>query len=91
MISNDSESLAGAGQAAGMKAVETGWFSRDSLPEKLNFKPIADIVFGSSLAGENGTPGSNSDIITVDGDRAFVLRVAEHKAGAVRLLTEVGE
>ncbi|TKU88734.1 peptidylprolyl isomerase [Citrobacter sp. wls620] len=87
--SNDNESLAGAEQAAGMKAVETGWFSRDSLPEELNFKPVADIIFNGGLVGENGTPGSNSDIITVDGDRAFVLRIAEHKAEAVKPLAEV--
>ena len=87
--SNDNESLAGAEQAAGMKAVETGWFSRDSLPEELNFKPVADIIFNGGLVGENGTPGSNSDIITVDGDRAFVLRIAEHKAEAIKPLAEV--
>ncbi|XPE58491.1 hypothetical protein ACNKHQ_02225 [Shigella flexneri] len=34
-------------------------------------------------------PGSNSDIVTVDGDRAFVIRVSEHKAGAVKPLAEV--
>jgi peptidyl-prolyl cis-trans isomerase D len=39
--------------------------------------------------GENGTPGSNSDIITVDGDRAFVLRISEHKAEAVKPLADV--
>jgi peptidyl-prolyl cis-trans isomerase D len=39
--------------------------------------------------GENGTPGSNSDIITVDGDRAFVLRISEHKPEAVKPLAEV--
>lgn len=39
-----------------MKAVETGWFSRDSLPEELNFKPVADIIFNGGLVGENGTP-----------------------------------
>ena len=87
--SNDNEYLAGAEQAAGMKAVETGWFSRDSLPEELNFKPVSDIIFNGGLVGENGTPGSNSDIITVDGDRAFVLRIAEHKAEAVKPLAEV--
>lgn len=87
--SNDNESLAGAEQAAGMKAVETGWFNRDSLPEELNFKPVSDAIFNGGLVGQNGTPGNNSDIITVDGDRAFVLRVAEHKAEAVKPLAEV--
>lgn len=87
--SNDNESLAGAEQAAGAKAVTTGWFGRDNLPEELNFKPVADAIFNGSLVGENGTPGSNSDIITVDGDRAFVLRVAEHKPESIKPLDEV--
>nr|WP_318382523.1 peptidylprolyl isomerase [uncultured Enterobacter sp.] len=87
--SNDNVSLAGAEQAAKVKAVETGWFGRDNLPEELNFKPVADAIFNGGLVGENGTPGSNSDIITVDGDRAFVLRVSEHKPQAVKPLAEV--
>lgn len=72
-----------------MKAVETGWFGRNNLPEELNFKPVADAIFNGGLVGENGTPGSNSDIITVDGDRAFVLRVSEHKPEAIKPLAEV--
>ncbi|MGS9149713.1 peptidylprolyl isomerase, partial [Salmonella enterica subsp. enterica serovar Infantis] len=43
------------------------------------------------LVGENGTPGPNADIITVDGDRAFVVRVSEHKPEAVNPLAEVKE
>lgn len=87
--SNDNESLASAEKVAGVKAVETGWFSHDNLPEELNFKPVAEAIFSGGLVGENGSPGSNSDIITVDGDRAFVLRVSEHKAEAVKPLAEV--
>ncbi|MGL3815055.1 peptidylprolyl isomerase [Klebsiella pneumoniae] len=87
--SNDNESLASAAQVAGLKVVETGWFGRDNLPEELNFKPVADAIFNGGLVGENGAPGINSDIITVDGDRAFVLRISEHKAEAVKPLAEV--
>ncbi|MCZ3382979.1 MULTISPECIES: peptidylprolyl isomerase [Kosakonia] len=87
--SNDNESLAGAEQAAGAKAVQTGWFGRDNLPEELNFKPVSDAIFNGGLVGQNGTPGSNSDIITVDGDRAFVLRISDHKAEAIKPLDEV--
>ncbi|WP_434636019.1 peptidylprolyl isomerase [Klebsiella sp. I138] len=87
--SNDNESLAGAAQAANVKVTETGWFGRDNLPEELNFKPVSDAIFNGGLVGENGTPGSNSDIITVDGDRAFVLRISEHKAEAVKPLADV--
>ncbi|WP_075180479.1 peptidylprolyl isomerase [Pantoea sp. 1.19] len=87
--SNDNESLLGAEQAAGVKLVETPWFSRDSLPAELNFKPVQDAIFNGALLGQNGAPGPNSDIITVDGDRAFVLRISEHKPEAVRPLSEV--
>ncbi|NUL38938.1 peptidylprolyl isomerase [Kosakonia sacchari] len=87
--SNDNESLAGAEQAAGAKAVQTGWFGRDNLPEELNFKPVSDAIFNGGLIGQNGTPGSNSDIITVDGDRAFVLRISDHKAEAIKPLDQV--
>jgi peptidyl-prolyl cis-trans isomerase D len=87
--SNDNESLASAEQAAGVKAVETAWFSRDNIPEALNFKPVEEAIFNGSLLGENGTPGSNSNIITVDGDRAFILRISEHKPEAVKALDEV--
>ncbi|MCS2157892.1 peptidylprolyl isomerase [Scandinavium sp. H11S7] len=87
--SNDNESLAGAEQVSGVKAVETGWFGHDNLPAELNFKPVSDAIFNGGLVGQNGTPGSNSDIITVDGDRAFVLRVSEHKAESVKPLAEV--
>lgn len=87
--SNDNESLAGAAQVAGLEVVETGWFGRDSLPQELNFKPVSEAIFNGGLVGENGTPGSNSDIITVDGDRAFVLRISEHKPEAVKPLADV--
>ncbi|MBK0032190.1 peptidylprolyl isomerase [Erwinia sp. S43] len=87
--SNDTESLAGAEEAAGVKAVETGWFSHDNLPAELNFKPVQEAIFNGGLVGDNGAPGRNSDVITVDGDRAFVLRISEHKPEAVKPLPEV--
>ncbi|MTH44722.1 peptidylprolyl isomerase [Intestinirhabdus alba] len=86
---NDTETLAGAEQAAGVKAEETGWFSQDSLPEALRFKPVADAIFYGGLVGENGAPGRNSDVITVDGDRAFVLRISEHRPETVKPLADV--
>jgi peptidyl-prolyl cis-trans isomerase D len=87
--SNDNQSLASAEHVAGVKAVETGWFGHDNLPAELNFKPVSDAIFNGGLVGADGTPGSNSDIITVDGDRAFIIRIAEHKAEAVKPLAEV--
>jgi peptidyl-prolyl cis-trans isomerase D len=87
--SNDNESLAGAAQASGLKVIETGWFSHDSVPPELNFDPVKNAVFNGGLTGQNGAPGNNSDVITVDGDRAFVLRISEHKPEAVKPLDEV--
>ncbi|KFD17564.1 peptidylprolyl isomerase [Tatumella ptyseos] len=87
--SNNNTSLAGAESAAGVKSVETDWFSRDSVPAALNFDPVKQVVFGGTLLGSNGAAGSNSDIITVDGDRAFVVRISDHKPEAVKPLDQV--
>ncbi|WP_426767555.1 peptidylprolyl isomerase [Erwinia aphidicola] len=87
--SNDNESLASAEQVAGVKAVETSWFGHDNVPAELNFKAVQDAIFNGGLVGQSGAPGSNSDIITVDGDRAFVLRISEHKPEAEKPLAEV--
>ena len=87
--SSENDSLIGAEEAAGVKAVQTEWFGRNNLPEALNFKPVADAIFSGNLVGQNGTPGGNSDIITVDGDRAFVLRISEHKPEAEKPLDAV--
>ncbi|WP_448310118.1 peptidylprolyl isomerase [Pantoea sp. PGP6] len=87
--SNDNESLVGAEQASGLKAKETGWFSQDALPKELDFDAVKQAIFNGGLVGQNGAPGNNSDIISVDGDRAFVLRVSEHKPEAVKPLDQV--
>lgn len=87
--SNDNESLASAEEAAGRKAVQTAWFTRGDVPEALNFQPVTQAIFDGALLGDGGAPGSNSDVITVDGDRAFVLRITEHKAETPRPLDQV--
>ncbi len=87
--SNDNESLAGAAQASGLNVSETGWFTRDDVPADLDFDAVKQAVFSGGLIGQNGAPGNNSDIISVDGDRAFVLRISEHKPEAVKPLDQV--
>ncbi|NDL65010.1 peptidylprolyl isomerase [Acerihabitans arboris] len=87
--SNDNESLASAETAAGTKAVQTDWFSRDSVPAALDFDAVKQALFGGSLLGVNGAPGNNSDVITVDGDRAFIVRLAEHKPESTKPLDAV--
>ncbi|MBC3379306.1 peptidylprolyl isomerase [Serratia fonticola] len=86
---SDNESLASAEDAAGIKATNTEWFTRDSVPAALNFKPVVQAIFDGSLIGENGAPGSNSDVITVDGDRAFVVRVVAHQPEGIEPFDKV--
>lgn len=72
---DDNESLTAAEKATGIKAVTTGWFSRNNLPEEIRFDKVADTIFNGNLVDKNGPTGINSDVINVDGDRAFVIRV----------------
>ncbi|WP_409306475.1 peptidylprolyl isomerase [Pectobacterium sp. B1J-3] len=87
--SNDNESLASAEEVAGVKAVQTDWFTREQVPAVLNFQRVTQAIFDGALLGDNGAPGSNSDVINVDGDRAFVVRITEQKAEATRPLEQV--
>lgn len=86
---SDNQSLASAEEAAGIKAAQTDWFTREHIPAGLNFKPVVQALFDGSLIGENGAPGSNSDVITVDGDRAFVVRVTGHKPEGIEPFEQV--
>ena len=86
---SDNESLASAEEAAGVKAAQSDWFTRDNIPAALNFKPVVQAIFDGSLIGENGAPGSNSDVITVEGDRAFVVRVSGHKPEGIEPFDQV--
>ena len=86
---NDNESLASAEEAAGIKAASTDWFTRDNVPAALDFKPVVESIFNGSLFGEGGAPGSNSDVITVDGDRAFVIRVTGHQPEGIEPFDKV--
>lgn len=86
---SDNESLASAEEAAGIKAAQTDWFTREQIPAALNFKPVVQALFDGSLIGENGAPGSNSDVITVDGDRAFVVRVTGYKPEGIKPFDQV--
>ncbi|MCW2474755.1 peptidylprolyl isomerase [Candidatus Symbiopectobacterium sp. NZEC151] len=87
--SNDNESLASAEEAAGQKATATAWFSHDQVPTELNFPQVTQAIFGGTLLGDNGAPGSNSDVIGVEGDRAIVLRITDHRAETPRPLDQV--
>ncbi|HGJ5863364.1 MAG TPA: peptidylprolyl isomerase [Arsenophonus nasoniae] len=86
---DDNESLTAAEKATGIKAVTTGWFSRNNLPEEIRFDKVADTIFNGNLVDKNGPTGINSDVINVDGDRAFVIRVEKYKPQVTQPFDEV--
>lgn len=89
VLSNDNETLASAEVTTGIKAQETDWFSRDDVPAALNYNAVKQALFEGTLLGSNGVPGSTSDVITIDGNRAFVIRIDDHRPEHVQPLEDV--
>ncbi|PHM63082.1 peptidylprolyl isomerase [Xenorhabdus ishibashii] len=81
---NDNESLAAAEKAAGYQAVITDWFDRDHVPTDINFNQVVQAIFSGNLIDDKGATGVNSDVISVEGDRAFILRVDDVKPETVQ-------
>ncbi|PHM36824.1 peptidylprolyl isomerase [Xenorhabdus innexi] len=81
--SNDNESLTAAEQAAGYKAVTTDWFDRDHVPAEINFSEVVQAIFFGNLVDDKTPSGTNSDVISVDGDRAFIIRVDDVKPESI--------
>lgn len=86
---SDNESLASIEEATSVKAVQTGWFTRDSIPSELNFKQVIQSIFASKLIDENIATGSDSGMITVGDNRAFVIKVTAHKEQGIKSFDEV--
>ncbi|AYA40964.1 peptidylprolyl isomerase [Xenorhabdus nematophila] len=81
---NDNESLAAAEKAAGYAAVNTDWFDRDHIPADINFSQVVQAIFSGNLIDDKGATGTNSDVISVEGDRAFIVRVNDVKPETVQ-------
>ena len=77
---NDNESLISVENVSGLKVVTTNWFDRNNPPAALNFPKVVNEIFSERLIDKNGSTGINSDVINVEGDRAFVVRVTHFKA-----------
>ncbi|HGJ5875780.1 MAG TPA: peptidylprolyl isomerase [Arsenophonus sp.] len=86
---DNNESLSSVEKVTGIKAVTTGWFSRNNLPAEIRFAKVADSIFNGNLLDKNGPTGINSDVINVDGDRAFIIRVEKYKPEATQSFDEV--
>ncbi|CAQ85501.1 MULTISPECIES: peptidylprolyl isomerase [Photorhabdus] len=86
---SDNESLTSAEEVSGTKIVTTGWFDRNNVPAEINFGPVIHAIFEGNLVDVQGPTGANSDVISVEGDRAFVLRVDNYKPEIVQPFEQV--
>ncbi|MEK2483734.1 peptidylprolyl isomerase [Providencia stuartii] len=75
---NDNESLASVEEVSGLKVVATDWFDKNNPPAALNYPKVINEIFSERLVDQNGSTGINSDVIDVQGDRAFVVRVSQY-------------
>jgi len=85
----DNNSLVFAEKITGLKSQQTSWFTRTTVPKKLNFKSLTQAMFDGSLIGKKGRTGSNSDVITVEGGKAFVIHIDDHKAEKTKPFKQV--
>ncbi len=69
--------------------VETDWFDHTNLPEALNYQNLIDLLFSNSLNAKDDSPAVNSDLLQVEGDKAFVLRVIGYKPKTYKSLNDV--
>ncbi len=92
---NDNESLAAAEKAAGYQAVTTDWFDRDHVPADINFSQVVQAIFSDNLIDDKGATGINSDVISVEGNSAFIVRVDDVKPETIQSFeqakTEIAE
>lgn len=86
---NDNESLASVEEVSGLKVMTTDWFDKNNPPETLKFPKVVNEIFSERLVDKNGSTGINSDVINVEGDRAFVVRVTEYKPEQIESLETV--
>lgn len=85
----DTESLKTIEKVTGIKALTTDWFSRNNLPEEINFDKVSDTIFNGNLLDKNGPTGINSDVINVKGNLAFIIRIEKYKSQIKQPFDEV--
>ncbi|MGP1928351.1 MAG: peptidylprolyl isomerase [Arsenophonus sp. NC-WZS1-MAG3] len=86
---DDNESLITTEKVTGIKAVTTDWFSRNNLPEEIKFDKVANAIFNSNLVDKNRIININSDVINIDAERAFIIRVEKYKPEVTQSFNEV--
>ncbi|OOF41110.1 peptidylprolyl isomerase [Rodentibacter mrazii] len=80
----DSKSLESAANVAGVKVQESGYFSRENVPEALNSPNVVSAMFDSDIS--NG--GANSEPLNIGEQNIVLVRVLDHKAEGIKTLDE---
>ncbi|WP_457913968.1 peptidylprolyl isomerase [Candidatus Gillettellia adelgis] len=88
-INRDHASLDFVETVSGVKAVKTGWFSRNNIPTALNVQPVVESIFDRSLISKNGKLDNNCSIIPVDANRAFAVCMIAHQVESIASFDQV--
>ncbi len=90
-IINDNLSMNSIEKIVGIKATQTDWFTRDNIPTSLNFKPIVQSIFNNVLLDDNSMPVNNADLITIDSNRSFIIRITAYKAESIASFNQISD
>lgn len=80
----DQSSLKSAAEATGLELKETGYFSRNQIPQQLDFPAVINNMFNGEISQGN----INSEPMNVAEQHSIVVRVLEHKPEAKRSLEQ---
>ncbi|UDG80620.1 Peptidyl-prolyl cis-trans isomerase D [Candidatus Hartigia pinicola] len=78
-ITHNNKDLVFIEKAFGLQVITTDWFDKNTPPIALNFQKVLNEIFSERLINQYGSTGINSDVINVEGNRAFVVRVVAFK------------
>ncbi|CUX95847.1 Peptidyl-prolyl cis-trans isomerase D [Candidatus Gullanella endobia] len=76
---NNSNILELAETASGIKAQQTDWFDKNNIPEAINYNAVKKVLFHKLLFNRKGIPSNNSNIITIDKNRTFIIRITDYR------------
>lgn len=79
------DSLEYAAEELGLEVKISDWFSRDGGNGVMSNQQLVNEAFGDEVLSQ----GHNSKVIEVDGDKAYVIRLSEHKPEQTKPLAEV--
>lgn len=86
---NNHKSLASAEAVSGLKAQHTAFFGRNDVPSELNIQPVIKAIFDGDWVAKKTQTGGDAEMINLDGDRAVVIRIDEHKPKRIEPLKKV--